>query len=156
VYVLAPTTLEFFRALPVGVRILFGLNWALMAIAAAMILVLFVRPHLRLGERRVSVIRAHPLTLWLFLVCSLNWLLFMISGAMSPLISAGRYQLPLGTYRVATEDLLWFLVDGRRLYLPGALYGLASFSEDAAARLIAERMTARAKAKVSLYRARLS
>jgi hypothetical protein len=132
----------------------------------------------------------------------------MISGAMSPLISAGRYQLPLGTYRVATEDLLWFLlcvaflpltrrrfrlapdgldattsfgrkrfvrwddvaslhfsvlfgfvltlVDGRRLYLPGALYGLASFSEEAAAQLPAERMTARAKARVSLDRARLS
>lgn len=47
------------------------------------------------------------------------------------------------------------LGDGRKLYLPGALHGLASFSEEAAARLTADRMTVRAKAKISAYRARL-
>jgi hypothetical protein len=47
------------------------------------------------------------------------------------------------------------LVDGRRFYFPGILHGLASFSEEAAVRLTADRMTARAKASICAYRARL-
>jgi hypothetical protein len=47
------------------------------------------------------------------------------------------------------------LVDGRRFYFPGILHGLASFSEEAAARLTADRMTATAKASICAYRARL-
>jgi hypothetical protein len=204
---LDPATSAFFRSLPLAVKILLGMNYALIAAEAAIVLVLLLRPDLRLRERRVSVISAHPLTLWAFLLFSLNRLLFMISTAMFPSISAGRYEFPIGIYRVEARDLFWFLLclallpltrrrfrltphgldavtsfgckrfvrwddvaslhfsklfgfvlklaDGRRLYLPGALHGLASFSEEAAARLPADRMTVRATAKISAYRARL-
>jgi hypothetical protein len=65
----------------------------------------------------------------------------------------------MGRHRIARlsklSGFVLKLVDGRRFYFPGILHGLASFSEEAAARLTADRMTATAKASICAYRARL-
>lgn len=199
--------LSVFRSLPLGLRILFGMEFAVIATEAPLVLFLLARPHLRLREQRVSVMSPHPLTFWALLLGSLAMLLFMISAAMFPSFSTVRHAFSIGAFRVNALHFFWFLLllallprarrrfhltpdgldastsfgckrfvrwadvaslhfsrlfgfvltlgDGRKLYFPGALNGLASFSEEAAARLTADQMTVRAKAKISAYRARL-
>jgi hypothetical protein len=154
VQVLDPAHLNVFRSLPLGVKLLFVISTAMF-------------PSLPAGRYEFAIGR--------YRVEARNLFWFLLSLALLPL-TRRRFRLtPDGldalTYFGCKRFVRWDdiasldfsklsgfvlkLVDGCRLYFRGARHGLASFSEEAAARLTADRMTARAKASICAYRARL-